>query len=60
MKLPPYTIPEADADLWGCGVRYEERPSVMCARRLRVVQTAILRSRILGRRSRLSGAARRR
>ena len=23
MKLPPYTIPEADADLWGCGVRYD-------------------------------------
>lgn len=20
MKLPPYTVPEQDADLWGCGV----------------------------------------
>lgn len=23
MKLEPYTVPEQDADLWQCGVRYE-------------------------------------
>lgn len=27
MKLPPYTIPDADADLWGCGVRYDRATS---------------------------------
>jgi hypothetical protein len=26
MKLPPYEIPEQDADLWECGVVLAERP----------------------------------
>jgi hypothetical protein len=26
MKLPPYEIPEQDADLWKCGVVLAERP----------------------------------
>lgn len=32
MKLPPYTVPEQDADLWECGKRLDTDPNAVMLR----------------------------